>query len=35
MMVLAGVGRLGVGLEFYIGVFWLAVVFPAESVILF
>jgi len=35
MFVLAGVGRLGMVLEFFFGVFWLVVVFQGASVILF
>jgi len=35
MLVLAGVGRLGVVLGFFLRVFWLVVVFQGASVILF
>jgi len=35
MLVLAGVGRLGVVLGFFLGGFWLVVVFQGVSVILF
>jgi len=35
MLVLAEVGRLGVVLEFFLGVFWLVVVFQGARVILF